>query len=546
MAETQTNEVLDPRFTANEGLYPPITIEDIDLLLGMIRQMAGFLQDPLGFAESVRQQRNPLTERWHDILEMLARDPILGKQEDNWYWLYDFFGNPQAPPPSKQMVATPKAADLSEKLGTTVSEVRAVIAKIRGIDSAVSEYTEQRLNLDQLAIGLRLLEVSPDYATFEHAASSYLANAGPGPDEALYASLSTDRLVLQQYYDLLNRCWLNMKWAFFIAAAIGVEENQARTNTRTRTNTIRLVSDDLDFSRLSTDQLQAVLGEFENDLAEIDPLAEHLRKVYDELIAHPLDKGWFEVMSLRTETEPPLWKATDEGVRIWAYFRSRFKALILHIRNGKPLRRLTLLELSTRFHSSVSPFHGDPNTMTLATYAEALFQAGPGHLEALPAYEFVYACAIKLGFGPQISIMSLVPTVQQEDTFDLMEAAQLVIRSGERVLLILGNRLTSGKGELPLVQIWTISQRHAVFPVYSEFSWLPDLNKLDFSLVLFEDTSRDTIEGWRQQGVIGSDARVVEMVKSRGDRGGLLVVQPKDLDDAVAQALRPDPKSSAS
>src|ERR1700677_4148290 len=145
MAETQTNEVLDPRFTANEGLYPPITIEDIDLLLGMIRQMAGFLQDPLGFAESVRQQRNPLTERWHDILEMLARDPILGKQEDNWYWLYDFFGNPQAPPPSKQMVATPKAADLSEKLGTTVSEVRAVIAKIRGIDSAVSEYTEQRL-----------------------------------------------------------------------------------------------------------------------------------------------------------------------------------------------------------------------------------------------------------------------------------------------------------------------------------------------------------------------------------------------------------------
>jgi hypothetical protein len=541
MAESQTNVGLDPHSTADEGPYPPISAEDADLLFGMIRQMAGFLQDPLGFAESVRQQFNPLPENWHDILEVLARDPILGKQGDNWYWLYDFFGNPQVPPPSKQMAAAPKAADGGEKLGSTVPEVRAVIARIRGVDSAVSEYTEQRLNLDKLAIELRLLEVSPDYSTFENSAGSYLANAGPGPDEVPYASLSTDRLVLQQYYDLLNRCWLNMKWAFFIAAAIGIEENQERANTRARTYAIRLVAGDLDFSRLSTDQLQAVLGEFENDLAEVDPTAEHLRKAHDELIAYPLVGEWFEVMSLRTEIEPPLWTPADFSPRISAYFRSRFKALILHIRNGKPLRRLTLMELSTRLKTAAPPFHGDPNTMTLATYADVLSVPG-----MFPGLEFVYACAIKLGFGLEIGNMNLVPVFQQEDAFDLMEAAQLVIRGGERVLLILGNRPVPGKTEPLLAQFWTISQRHAVFPAYSEFSWLPDLNKLNFSLVLFEDTSPVTIEAWRKLGIIGSDTRVVEMVKSRGNKTGPLVVQPNDLDDAVAQALRPDPKASAS
>jgi hypothetical protein len=548
--ESKSTEARIDETRANQGPEsgpdaPPIPEADIDLLLGMIRQMAEFLKDPVAFAKSVSEGPNPPPEDWQDVSEMMARDPILGQQEGEWYWPRDFFGIPQKPPQppqSEQAVVASKAGD--GKLGATVLEVQGVIGKIRGIQSAVSEYTEERLNLDQLGSELRLLEISPDYVTFERTAQSYLANAGPGPEESQYASLSTDRLVLQQYHGMLDRCWPSVKWTFFIAQLLCIDENHSASTTRDRNRAVRLIAEELDFSRLTTEQLLAMLTEFEHDLAEIDPSGQHHRAAFDAVMDIPLDEGWLRVLPLRVETEPPLWTAAGFSAQVSNYYRSRFKALILHLRNGKPLRRLTLSELATRFRTQVAPFHGDPNAMTLATYADALFQAGPAAV--IPAFEFVYACAVKLGFGPQISTMSL--PMSQEDALDLREAAERVIRSGERVLLILGKRPTTpipGKREPSLAQTWTVSQRHAVFPVNSDFSWLPDLNRLDFSLVLFEDTPPDTLEGWRKQGIIGPNAKIVELVKSREGKTGPLVVQPKDLDDAVAQALRPEPMSPA-
>lgn len=536
MPETPVNEGVVIPVVAKEESDFAITAEDGDLLFGLIRQMADFLQDPLRFAASVRQRFNPLSPAWHDVLEMLPRDAILGQQDSNWYWSYDFFGNPQ-PPPVRATVAVAQPVVVSGSLGTTVQDAREAIRRIREIDSDVLQYTEQRLGLDQLAIELRLLEVSPDFATFEHAAGSYLANVGAGPEEAQYASLATDRLVLQQYYDLLNRCWLNVKWTFFIAAAIGIESNQAATDTRMRTRAIRLVARNLDFALLTTDELQVVLSGFTRDLEDVDPQAEHYRKVYGELMAYPLDGRWFEAMALRMQIEPALWDPANINTAVPGYFKSRFKALILHLRNGKPLQRVTLTDLCTLLHTPVPEFHGDPNAMTLPAYAETLLQA---NWAPLPSLGFTCACAIKLGFGQQVRNMNLSGVVpQQEDVMDLQEAAERVIRSGERVLLILGKRPAEPAAGSSLAQTWTISQRHAVFPVYAEYSFHPELSKLDFSLVLFEETPEQTISAWRQMGIIREGAKQAEIAQSGAGKSGLVIVQPKDLDDAVAQALRP-------
>ena len=219
------------------------------------------------------------------------------------------------------------------------------------------------------------------------------------------------------------------------------------------------------------------------------------------------------------------------------------------MRNAAPLRRLTLTELLLRMSDKVPPFHGNPNSMTLSTYAQALWKA---MVSSGKLIGFVLACMIKLGFAELVRTLiadsKISSGLDSKALRDLEEAAETVTRTGEHVLLVLNDKepptrssTTPGQAADVAAHMWTISMKHSVLPTFAREQWISSLKgKIQFSLVLVEESMRDQVDGWTTSGLLPYDTRIVSMVKSRDRRIDPLVVDPKDLDDAVAQALRRD------
>jgi hypothetical protein len=488
----------------------PIPEEDLDLLLGLVEQMAGFLWEPARFDKSVRQRWATLPEPWPNLLQMLPKESVLARGSDaEWSWLYDFAGNPL------------------RQQEETKARILESITEIRQIEHAVQAYTDGRLNLDRLALELHVLELSPLYSSFEMAAGNYQANSGFGEDEQTYPSLPTDKLILRQYSDMLARCWWNLQFTFYLSATVAAYGATSTVSTRSRTEALRIVAEMLDFDRVPTVQLGQELLDFYQDLGELR------RTSFDGMVSGQPAAEWFQTLSRFTPQFPP--PQTTEALSS-AYYLGRMRAMVRHLRDGKPLARPSLVELYARFRTQVPSFHGNPNEMPLCMYAWALYRAMATEGTAGDAIDlFLVSCLIKLGFGQQALVIYQRTGSANDDETDLLEEAGRAPVRKERVLLVLGKAKPPQSGAISLAENWFISQQHAVFPAYLDIEW-DDLGKLNFTLVLFEEGLREQAEEMRKKGVFVPAVPAVEIATSRQDRKGLFITQPPTLDDAVALA----------
>jgi hypothetical protein len=466
---------------------PELSDVNLNVLYSVVEQMANLLSDATSFRENVRKKvaDKQLAPEWNDVVEMLPNQPLLKKVGEEWYWLFDINANPlQVPEPQKEVGAPPAMQPVKFEPGQ-VAYIEDKIRMVDGVNEAVQFYTESRLNLETLGAELRLLAISPDYSTFSLSVSNYRASAGPGPLELTYSSLPSDKSVIEEYSHNLGNAIKAIKRFLFLGELL-VYWKTPTPFSRLRTDTLRLLAGDLDFDKHSTSQIDALLAEFSSDF---EPYEQQNKALFDQIATEnaPLNTPWVQSMQQRLNEifvptpipNPPPGSANPMSDPIGVYFQNRSRALILHARNKKPLIRLTLIELKARVGSNMPPFHGDPDTIPLFDYANAL---NATKLYPTPnSAVFAILLLAKLGFGKELAeLIFKYSFTFAERTADLAEAARVGWRPGERVFLVLGGaseqRVQAGQEDL-LVQAkglgsslleWRISPTHAVLPVHRD------------------------------------------------------------------------------
>jgi hypothetical protein len=207
-------------------------------------------------------------------------------------------------------------------------------------------------------------------------------------------------------------------------------------------------------------------------------------------------------------------------------------------------------------------FHGDPETIRLLDYANALAAtkkyADSPVTTGSPALDFsapVFALALlaKLGFGKQVESLtfSSAPSFGEDLTADLAEAARTGRRSGERAILVLGGsseeRIPVGaqtlirqqKGEGSYAAAWTISKTHAVFPIH-----MSDVPSFRF---VYESINDDLTHRLDFTVEIHDENLLPDLVIApqllQAALGTPIVGTPKSLDEAIANITKTFPKA---
>jgi hypothetical protein len=526
--------------------------------------MVRLLSDPYRFKNSIREkvEKKALSAEWNDIVEILPNAPLLERVGQQWYWLFDINANPLQSPKEGATLAA-KAAGMQPappKQGQT-AYVEAQIKEVEQVNAAIRYFTEDRLTLEELGTELRLLPISPTYNSFQLCASNYHAHAGAGPTEQAYASLTSDKSVIEEYAAGVRESVRAIKQTIFLAEFLAYEKHgfarlvQKSPTSRLRSEMMRLVAMDLDFIRFSAQQIGALLSEFDREFERNEgAISNEFQKIKQD--ASPLDENWISQIQSRMN-DSYLQAAPDRAVseqQNWLdlYFLNRAKALILHLRNKQNLKRLSLRDLRILVSwtlpspqgqpMEVPAIHGDPDDSPLRDYADALSAARTYVSES--SLFLALTLMVKLGFGKQVQ--AIVPEVAgalgEDSVSDLLDAARANRRAGERIVLILGgqpetriavgnaNLVGTRKGEGSYAANWTLSKTHAAFPVH-----VSDLDafrgpypKLNKSLVFFLDISME-IQDEGVSSTVGSQG----LQGSLGSFGQLAVGKPANLDDAV-------------
>jgi len=531
---------------------PKLSTPDFALLYSAVEQVAQQLSDVGQFRDSVRKkvERKELPPEWNDVVEILPDQPVLYKVDGEWQWLVDINANPlQIPAQEDAFPAVTKAGGPEPG---QVAYVEKQIKLVEELEKAIRAYTEQRIGLESLGSELRLLAISPTFGSFANSASNYRANAGLGPSELPYPSLTTDQSMIREYCENVRRSLRAIKRAVFLAELLATGKEDL-PSAWTRTKMLRLLATDLDFQRMSSVQIDELLGSFREDL-EIDPADVGVRNAFAALETEttPLDEQWIRELQTEMKARAVRVLALDWSTATAEYFSRRTRALILHARNRQPLTRLSLYELRVRGFFDAPSFHGDADGIPLIDYANALAETR----RSLSSSSFLFALALfeKLGFGRQIEAVLTKFGNRLSSTEmapDLLEAARTGQRAGERVLLIIGGTagervkfadrivVSTPKGEGSGAAAWTISHGHAVFPVHqSDLDTLltpyPDIgdnlsSSLDLSVELIDE---------------GIDmTKTLQLVPLCAQLGSNLVGKVSSLDDAVATVKRRLPAS---
>jgi hypothetical protein len=521
---------------------------DFDLLYSAVEQMSNLLSDLGLFKANVSQKiaRKQLPQEWSDVVEILPDKPLLQKVGEEWHWLFDINANPlQIPPVSSEIVGAAVAMRPMPLEPGQVAFTELQIKFVEEVDTAIRFYTEDRLNLESLGSDLRLVEISPTYNSFTLAASGYRANAGPGPMELTYPSLTADKPLIEEYAANVRHSLNSIKRTIFLAELLATEKKSANapSGSRIRTEMMRLIAGDLDFGGLSTAQIDALLAEFEEDFEESEPATKAAFERIEQ-DQSPLDQAWvlqlqddFKSLSLARSV---MVSAAPDPVQV--YFSYRARALILHARNKQPLKRLSLVELIARSAFDLPAFHGDPETIRLLDYADSL--AATKKYPNLSAPVFALALLAKLGFGKQVESLTFLfaATFGEELTADLAEAARSSRRSGERAILILGGtseeRVPVGaqtlirqqKGEGSYAAAWTISKTHAVFPIH-----IGDIQNLGSPYPSINDPLAYSLEFTIEIHDEGfSPSMIMVPQVPQATLGSPIVGKPNGLDEAIA------------
>ncbi|KAA6456021.1 ATP-binding protein [Acidobacteria bacterium AB60] len=474
---------------------------DFSGLFNSVLQAANLLSDHESFKTSIQDKvaKKTFGSEWTAVVDMIPAHPLLQKVGEEWHWKYDINANAvEVPEPEAVVGAAPAVLKPAAVQQDPVADTLNVIQEVEQVDAAIRFYTNDRLTLESLGSELRLLPVAPTYATFQACASQYRANAGAGPVEQTYASLTSDKSMIQEYAGLVRGSLAAMKRTILLGEFLSCERHRVRTDgpdqagapgSRLRSDMLRFVARNLDFARLRTPQIDAMLVEFDREFEKDESLvAAAFRLVHDR--PAPLDRAWIQQFPLGInhayqKVLPLILREAGDEDWVNAYFRGRANAMILHLRNRQPLRRLSLRDLrvlvTARLPSGfdVPAIHGDPESMPLLDYAEALSAARLYPTDA--AFTLTAALLIKLGFGPQIEplLFQNSTALRNEDVSDLFEAARGRFVPGQRVMVVLGGSpdtrvvlgendfVSTRKGEGSHAGTWTVSQTNAVYPVHT-------------------------------------------------------------------------------
>jgi hypothetical protein len=492
-AAVSAGSAADPEKNSNAS-HLRLSDVDFDLLYAVIEQMAHLLSDRDLFKGNVSQKvaQKQLPREWTDVGEMLPGQPLLKKSGDEWHWLFDINANPLQLPPIASVIAGPAAMQPKAAEPGQVAFTESKITFVEAVEEAIRFYTDQRLNLDKLGTDLRLLAISPTYISFSMAASSYRASAGSGPMEQTYPSLTTDKALIEEYERNIRSALKSIKRTMFLAELLAWEKisGNASPGTRTRDEMIKLIAADLDFNHLNAAQIDALLAEFKDDF---EPDRQAARDAFERIALDdtPLSPAWVrqleeELQILGKAYYSPPYNAPGAAPisRDLAeiYFAGRGRALIMHARDKRALKRLSFAELTARAVLELPPLHGDPEMIRLLDYSDSFVATKSRSNKFAPLFEL--ALLATLGFGKQIAAQvplfagPLSATVGEELTADLIEAAKSSRRSGERVMLVVGGSLEQRvlvgsqflvqqpKGEGSYAAAWTMSKTHAVLPIH--------------------------------------------------------------------------------
>jgi hypothetical protein len=582
----QTGEVNEPAGTTAPSTQreesdpvPDLSEVDFNSLYSAIEQMANLLCDPnslkISIQEKIRQKTLPA--EWNDLVEVLPDKPLLQRVGNEWHWLFDINANPlQIPDTTPKSAAEPAAMQPAPPPQGEVAYVEALIKDVEQVNAAVRVFTEDRYTLEGLGAELRLLPISPTYNSFQLCATNYGANAGAGPTEQSYSSLSSDKSLIQEYATSVQNSLRALKRTIFLAEFLTYGrlsfppipgQPPPLPTSRWRSEMMRLLATDLDFARLSAPQIDSMLAEFKNEF-ESDERAtsEEFQKIEQD--TSPLDENWVSqiqgrINELFGKAEPsvaPSVASSDGQNWLDLYFLNRAKAFILHLRNKQNLKRLSLRDLRVLASwklsfspgplSDVPAIHGDPDNIPLLHYAEAL-SATRAWAQGSSLF-FALTMLLKLGFGKQVEalVFQFATELGEESAADLLEVTRSNYRTGERVFLILGglpeqrvavgggDLVRSQKGEGSYAANWTLSKTHAVFPVHvsdlANVRMFPNTNQ---PLVVGLEISMEIQDEGLSSSVFG--AQVLQ-----GSLGSVAVGKPTNLDDAVALTKKIYPNSA--
>jgi hypothetical protein len=536
-------------------------LSDVDFegLYSVILQAANLLCDSGSLKASIRDKvtKKTFSVEWGDLVDMIPDSAILQRVGDEFHWLFDINATPlKIPEVRADATAKPALLQPAPVLQDPVAATLADIAEVEQVNEAVRQFTEERLTLEQFGTELRLLPLSPTYRSFEVSTSQYRANAGAGPVEQTYPSLTSDKTLIQSYAATVRASLKAIQRLIFLAELLAQERqlystpgnSSASPGSLLRSEMLRSLAKNLDFARLAMNQIDAMLREMGSEFAEGD---ETIRDLYAEIGADnslSLDRNWPSAFGERlgryfTQAVPFVGRGTVDWLD--NYVRGRTQAILLHLRNRQDLKRLSLGDLRVLASlRDVPAIHGDPDNMSMLDYADAL--TFTRKYPPIDGVALSLALLIKLGFGKQVGTVVLQHNIQLGSAVsDLFEAARLNERTGERVLLVIGgapdSRVSLGaidlvdmrKGEGSYAANWTISPTHAVYPVHIGdvdnllFSALPNGGPLVLSLEL-------TVEIHDLDVMTGVAMPEIPSFKLPGPPAARLT-----LDDAIAAAKAP-------
>jgi len=305
------------------------------------------------------------------------------------------------------------------------------VRTIEAIDQKIRALTEERVNLDRMALELRLLDISPPFEAFQSSARSLQDRERknmPGIPDPIHLQ------IVGQYQDNLRRGWSGMLKTLYLAALLAFDPDEA-SNSRALTSTLRFLSSELDFASLSTEQINSLLNDLAARARSLGVAESSMNVMFYNLSAMTMSAENIDKALANAKFLAKGLTNLKYTFRVMECYQNRARNLILHMRSGNRLPPMDLIELRLLYVGAVTRFTGDPNKLSLSDYANALRAAS-----TVDAKGFMMTVFLKLGFVRYVREALLDANVRNMIHPDLLqdieEQAELSKEPPQRVLIV--------------------------------------------------------------------------------------------------------------
>lgn len=521
-----------PSYHAEPGSSSPVS-RDAELLREQVRELCEILSEPEPFAEIEKKRRRPLLPR--EVVNAMqgAGGALLRRVTDDRYvWNFDMYG--------RDLRATAVAAD----------DTAAQVAFIETVNSAVREFSGDKVDLEALADDYGVLSTTPAWSTVEAA----IARINDPEAEADERQAELDREAIGEFAWLLENTGKTIGETLVLAADIGRVVSQGDSPERFERG-LGALSELLDLPSIAGFKVEAALRSACEAL-DLTDLAE-LR------LAKQAPDRWRDRVSELLQSRPELISSAQiEAYRAegWKLWRERLDLLLRDGRTSFAPKAADLYCSAAR-RSPSSLLRLDLERMTLAQWSEAvrlsLEDIAAQEMNSAPVWLAIPAL-LQLGLGSGASALiealknkkATSPYLRRalaDDEIELAEGWLEIGKTRRRPACCIVSKPRS-----PLTANWRCSNRFGALHLDQEqwrsskrvldelVGWLAQ--KLDLRLVMVEvgdqrePPSAPPLTAWRDLPVVylvPKDLKLPDLPTSAPQ-----IVAPRSFEAAFNQSLR--------